>query len=99
MQAPFEPAIATWVDLGDQDGAAGTDGRADQRRAAMAGGVGARAAAGLDVQVLGHAAGEVAGPTDVAAGVGEGLGQVEHVDAFDGGQLGERDHAEASGSP
>jgi hypothetical protein len=31
VQAPFEAAIATGVDLGDLDGAAGADGGADQR--------------------------------------------------------------------
>jgi hypothetical protein len=31
VQAPFEAAIATGVDLGDHDGAAGADGGADQR--------------------------------------------------------------------
>ena len=31
VQAPFEAAIATGVDLGDLDGATGADGGADQR--------------------------------------------------------------------
>jgi hypothetical protein len=31
VQTPLEAAIATGVDLGDRDGAAGSDGGADQR--------------------------------------------------------------------
>ena len=59
VKPSFEAAIATGVDLGDRDGAAGADGGADQRRAAMAGDVEARPSAGLDVQVLGNPAGDV----------------------------------------
>ena len=40
----------------------------------MARDVEARLAAGLDIQVLGEAAGDVGGPANVATGMGEGLG-------------------------
>jgi hypothetical protein len=49
MQPSFEATVAARVDLGDLDGAASPDGRAHQRRAAVAGDVEARAGAGLDV--------------------------------------------------
>ena len=49
MQPAFEPAIATGVDLGDLNLAAGADGGADQGRAAVARQVVARAGAGLDI--------------------------------------------------
>src|SRR5438067_11976033 len=62
----------------------------------MAGDVEARPAAGLDVQVLGDTAGDVGSPTNVAAGMSQGLGQVQDVHAVGGRQLDERDHAEAS---
>src|ERR671932_2913958 len=76
VEAPFEATITAGVDLGDLDRATGADGDADERRAVMVGavlaatgaaaGVGvqvkARLAAGLDVQVLGDAAGDVGRP-------------------------------------
>ena len=96
VQTPLEAAIATGVDLGDLDGAAGADGGADQRRAAMAGDVEAGPAAGLDVQVLGDATRDVGGPTYVPPRMSQRLRQMEDVHAVGGRQLDERDHAEAS---
>jgi hypothetical protein len=96
VQASFEPAVATRVDPGDRDRAAGADGRADQRRAVVAGDVEAGLAAHLDIQVLGHATGDVGRPAHVATGMRERLAQVQEVDAIRGGQLSQRDHAAAS---
>jgi hypothetical protein len=81
VQSPFEAAIATWVDLGDPHGPAGADGRTHQRQAGVVSAVlaAARAAAGisaqveaspdtgLNIQVLGHAAGDVGSPAHIAA--------------------------------
>ena len=85
--------MAAGVDLGDLDGAAGADGGADQRRAAMAGDVEARPAAGLDVQVLGDTAGDVGSPAGIATRMRQRLAEMQHVDAVRAGELGERDHA------
>ena len=93
MQAALETAIAARVDLGNQDCAAGADGGADQRRAAMAGQVAARPAAGLDVQMLGDAARDVGRPANVAARMGQWLAEMQDVHAVGGGELGQRDHA------
>ena len=106
VQPPFETAIATGVDLGDPDRTAAAESGADERRAGMmcavlaaagaAAGVrvqvGARLAAGLDVQVLGHAAGEVEGPARIAMGMSQRRVDVQDVDAVGGGEVGERDH-------
>ena len=62
----------------------------------MAGDVEARASAGLDVQVLGDAAGDVGGPTYVAARMGQRRGEVDDVHAVGAGQVGKRDHAASS---
>jgi len=99
MQPPLEAAIATGIDLGDLDCATSANSSADQRRAAMAGDVEARLPAGLDVQVLDHAAGDVGRPAHVAPRVSQRLGEVHDVDAVGRGQIGERDHIEASGWP
>jgi len=96
MKTTFQPAIATGVDLGDRDGAAGADSGADQRRAAMAGDVEARIDAALHVQVLSHAPRDVGSPTYVAAGVGQRRGEVDDVHAVGAGQVGKRDHATLS---
>jgi hypothetical protein len=85
MEPPFEPAITARVDLGDEDGAAGTDSRAHERRAAVAGDVEARLAARRDVQVLGDAAGDIRRPADVAPCMSQGFAQVDDVDTRGGG--------------
>jgi hypothetical protein len=96
MQAPLEPTVATGVDQDDLDGATGAEGGTDQRRATMAGDMEAGAGAGLDIQVLGHAAGDVGRPAHVAARMRQRLAEVKDVHAVGGGQFGERDHATAS---
>ena len=111
VQAPFEAAIATGVDLGDPDRTAAAESGADERRAGMMGAVlaaagaaagvrvevGARLTAGLDVQVLGDTTGDVGRPACIAMGVSQRLGQMKHVHAVGGGEIGKQDHvAEAS---
>ena len=76
MEAPFESPISARVDMDDENNAATTDGCADERRAAVAGDMEARLAAGLDIQVLGHAAGDVSSPAHVAPRVGQGFAQM-----------------------
>jgi hypothetical protein len=96
VKPSFEAAIATGVDLGDLDGAAGADGGADQRRAAMAGDVEAGVGAALHVQVLSDAAGDVGGPADVTSRLSQRRREVNNVHAIGGGEFGQRDHAASS---
>jgi len=96
VEAALQAAIPAGVDLDNGDAAAGADSRTDQRRAAMAGDVLASTGAGLDVQVLGHAAGDVGRPADVAARMGQGFREVEEIDPLRRGEVGEGDHAATS---